>query len=35
MSVAELKYVGECAECLAKVEYTDPIVGEVITCPEC
>jgi lysine biosynthesis protein LysW len=35
MSVAELKYRGECVECLAKVEYTNPIVGEVITCPEC
>jgi DNA-directed RNA polymerase subunit RPC12/RpoP len=35
MSVAELKYRGECVECLAKVEYKDLMVGEVITCPEC
>ncbi|MEM7814047.1 MAG: lysine biosynthesis protein LysW [Candidatus Aenigmatarchaeota archaeon] len=30
-------YVGKCEECLATVEYMegDPIVGEVITCPEC
>jgi DNA-directed RNA polymerase subunit RPC12/RpoP len=37
MSVAELKYKGECAECCMEIFYTgeDPIKDEVITCPEC
>ncbi|MEM5879632.1 MAG: lysine biosynthesis protein LysW [Candidatus Aenigmatarchaeota archaeon] len=33
---SKIVYNGECAECLGEITYNgDPIVGEVITCPEC